>query len=249
MTDIDTAKTGLVVGAVVLASVGRGRLAMIKLAAALFTVLAVLALEINTAWMASLDASVWNWFYRHRFHQLRIDAHGVFANIGQPVPFAVAGVVSGSLLALRARSARPALVVLGGVGVGVAVEETLKAVVTRTPTSLTKLQDGSLLTYAHSFPSGHVTAVATLLGMIAICLGIGHSPIAKAALAVPVAAGVLFVAFLALYTRAHIFTDVIGGMVLGGAIVAAGAAALGPPKPRRAQASSGRPKHARSRRW
>jgi undecaprenyl-diphosphatase len=37
---------------------------------------------------------------------------------------------------------------------------------------------------------------------------------------------VLFVAYLALYTGAHTFTDVLGGMALGGAIVAAGSAIL-----------------------
>ena len=122
------------------------------------------------------------------------------------------------------------VVVVGGVAVGVAVEETLKAVITRTPSTLAELDDGSLLEYAHFFPPGHVTAAATLLGMIVMCLGIGRRRIVKATLAVPAAAGVLFVAFLALHTRAHIFTDVIGGMLLGAAIVAAGAAALGSPK-------------------
>lgn len=50
----------------------------------------------------------------------------------------------------------------------------------------------------------------------------------KAVLATFVAIGVLFVAFLALYSRAHIFTDVIGGMVLGAALVTLGTATLLP---------------------
>jgi undecaprenyl-diphosphatase len=41
-----------------------------------------------------------------------------------------------------------------------------------------------------------------------------------------VTCAVLFVAYLALYIGAHTFTDVIGGMLLGGAIVAAGSAVL-----------------------
>jgi len=44
----------------------------------LFTALAFLAFEINSARMSTLDASVFNWFYRHRFHELRIDSQGVF---------------------------------------------------------------------------------------------------------------------------------------------------------------------------
>ncbi|WP_328360582.1 phosphatase PAP2 family protein [Mycobacterium sp. NBC_00419] len=239
MTDIDTTRAVLAAGAVILgsgAAIGRGRLALAMLAAALFTVLAFLAVEINSGWMTSLDDSAWNWFYRHRFHRLRVDSQGLFSYIGQPVPFTTAGVLSGTLLALQARSAMRAVVVIGGVGVGVAAEETLKAVVSRTPSTLATLHDGSLLEYTHSFPSGHVTACGTLLGMIAVCLGIGRSRVAQAALAVPAVTGVLFVAVLALHSRAHIFTDVLGGMVLAAAIVAAGASALGPPKPGRVRA-------------
>jgi undecaprenyl-diphosphatase len=43
---------------------------------------------------------------------------------------------------------------------------------------------------------------------------------------VPVVAGVLLVAFVAVYAKAHTFSDVIGGMILGGAIVSLGAGAL-----------------------
>ena len=98
-----------------------------------------------------------------------------------------------------------------------------------TPASLAALQDGSLVAYAHSLPSGHVTGATTLLGTIAVCLGARRSRAAKAALAAVVAAGVGFVAFLALYSQAHIFGDVLGGMVLGAALVALGTAALLPP--------------------
>jgi len=77
-------------------------------------------------------------------------------------------------------------------------------------------------------PSGHVTGATTLLGTIAVCLGARRSRAVKAALAAVVAAGVGFVAFLALYSQAHIFGDVLGGMVLGAALVALGNAALLP---------------------
>lgn len=235
MTDIHTVKTVLAVAAALLgmtAAVVRGRASPAVLSVASFTLLALLALEINAPRIVSLDASMFDWFYWHRFHRLRINSQDVFYYLGQPIPFAAAGVICGTLLALQARSALRAVVVIGGVAVGVAAEQTLKAVVVRTPATLAALHDGSLVEYAHSFPSGHVTTSATLLGMIAVCLGTGRSPLTKATLAVPAVTGAVFVAFLALHTGAHIFSDVVGGMVLSAAIVAAGTAALRPPKRR-----------------
>ena len=203
------------------------------LSAGLFSVLAMLAIEINAQWMTALDTSAWNWFNAHRSPYWQVDADGIFSYIGRPFHVAAAGVVSGTLLALQGRSVKRAVLVIATVGAGAAAEQTLKAIVERTPANLAELHDGSLLAYAHSFPSGHVTGSATLLGTIAVCLGAGRSRAAKVTLAAVVAAGVLFVAFLAMYSRAHLFTDVIGGMVLGGALVALGTAVLrtanGPP--------------------
>jgi len=204
----------------------RGRLALIMLAAGLFTVLAALALHVNADWLTTLDDSVETWLNAHRSQRWRVDADGAFSYVGRPFHVAAAGAVAGTLLSLQARSAMRGLLVLGGVGLGVIMEQTLKATIGRTPETLAALHDGSLVAYQHSFPSGHVTGAATLLGMIAVCLGVGHSRAFKAALAVPVIIGVLCVAFLALYSRAHIFSDVLGGMFLGGGIVALGAAVL-----------------------
>ncbi|OYN80657.1 phosphatase PAP2 family protein [Mycolicibacterium sphagni] len=211
----------------------RGRLGMLMLSAGLFSVVAILAVTVNSQWMTALDTSVWNWFDAHRSYKWQRDSNGLFDDIGNPLYVAIAGLVSGTILAVRARSARRVVVVTGAVGAGAAIEQALKALAERTPENLLKLHDGpvvgwSPLDYAHTFPSGHVTGAATLLGMIAVCLGKGRSRTVAAALSVPVVAGVLFVAWLALYVRAHIFGDVIGGMVLGGALVAAGAAALMP---------------------
>lgn len=223
-------------GAVVLIAAAlfcRGRVALGLLSAGLFSVLAILAIEINAQWMTALDTSAWNWFNTHRSPNWQVDADGIFSYIGRPFHVAAAGVVSGTLLALQGRSAMRAVLVIATVGAGAAAEQTLKAIVERTPANLAQLHDGSLLAYAHSFPSGHVTGSATLLGTIAVCLGTRRSRAVKATLAAVAAVGVVLVAFLAMYTRAHLFTDVIGGMVLGGALVALGTAALrtanGPP--------------------
>lgn len=226
---INTTLIALIVAAIALgaaALVSRGRVALLILAAGLFTVLTILALEINADWCKSMDAWVETWLDDHRSHRLRIDADGAFSYVGRPFHVAAAGAVAGALLSLQARSVIRGVLIMGGVGVGVIVEQTFKAVFRRTPETLAALHDGSQIWYQHSFPSGHVTGAGTLLGMIAVCLGVGRSPAVKKLLAAIVVIGVLFVACLALYSRAHIFSDVIGGMVLAGTILAVGAAVL-----------------------
>jgi undecaprenyl-diphosphatase len=210
-------------------------LTLILLAGVLLAVLAVLAVEINSWWMTGLDTSVWNWFDAHRSHRWQGDSLGIFAFIGKPVHVAIAGVVSGALLAFQARDVLRLVVVTATVGSGAAIEQILKATVERSPENLAQLRndsvpDWSILDfYAHSFPSGHVTGAATLFGTIAVCLGVGRSHAVQTVISAVAVAGVLTIAWLALYVRAHIFTDVIGGMVLGGALVALGAAAIAKP--------------------
>ncbi len=240
---IDITLIALVVIALVLGGFAlfrRGRFALFFLAAGLFTALGVLAVGINAEWLAALDASVETWFEAHRSRRGRVDARGIFRFVGSPMHVASVAAVCGGLLSFRARSVIPAFLVVGGVGFGVVAEHTLKAIVGRTSTAVAELQGRSSPSYfEHSFPSGHVTANAALLGLIAVCLGVGWSRAAKTALAVPVVAGVLVIAFVAVYCGAHTFSDVIGGMILGGAIVTLGAAALSATNQRRSAAAQG----------
>ncbi|GJF09767.1 phosphatase PAP2 family protein [Mycolicibacterium cyprinidarum] len=213
----------------------RGRFALFFLAAGLFAALGALAVGINAEWLAALDASVETWFESHRSRSGRVDATGIFRFVGSPVHVVSVAAVCGGLLSLRARSVIPAVLVIGGVGFGVVAEHTLKAIVGRTSTAVAELQgkSSSLHQFEHSFPSGHVTANSALLGLIAVCLGVGWTRAAQTVLAVTVAAGVLFIVFVTLYAEAHTCTDVIGGMILGGAIVALGAGVLGATTSRR----------------
>lgn len=206
------------------ALVTRGRTGLVLVAAASFTLLGALALGINSESMQGLDTSVADWFDAHRTRRRELKADGIFGYIGRPIHVLIPAVVIGALLSLRARSVKPVALVTGGVGVGVVIEATLKAVIGRTATTL------PLVDYPHSYPSGHVTGTSALVGMIAVCLGAGSTRAVKWALAAVALAAVVFVAVLALYTGAHTFTDVVGGMFLGGGIVALGAAALYRPK-------------------
>ena len=185
------------------------------LAGGLSVVLAGLAVKLNGGTLTRIDTYAETWFAGHRSPALKADAGVIYGYLGEPLHVAAVVVFCATLLALVARSAMRAVVVTGAVGVGVLIEETIKAVV-----------------YPHGFPSGHVTGAVAFFGMSAVCLGIGRSHVTKSALSLLVAAGVLPIAFLALYSRAHTLTDVIGGMVLGTALVAAGAAILTKPAPR-----------------
>lgn len=205
----------------VAAAVLRGRrVALAVLAVGLFAALLALAFGINGHWPVSLDTSVADWFDSRRTPRREVEASSAFGYIGQPLHVLIAAVVCSIPLSLRMRSLVPAGLVIGAVAVGVLVEHTLKATIGRTATT------EPLLHYPHSYPSGHVTGTAALLGTIAVCIAVRCSRDTKAILAAVVVAAVLAVAYLALYTGAHTFTDVIGGMLLGGSIVATAAAVL-----------------------
>ncbi len=187
------------------------------LAAGLMLILAGMAFEIDANRLGRLDRAVEGWFSAHRTGAWQTYAASVHHFLGQPVRFAVAVIVCAILLAWQARSEIRAVLVVAAVGVGLGVEEALKAVIGGRD---------FLPRYAHAFPSGHVTLWAAFFGMVAVCLGIGRSRATRAVLALLAMAGVASVAFVTLYSRAHIVTDTIGGALLGGAIVAFGAAIL-----------------------
>lgn len=207
----------------------RGLVSLVALSAGLFAALGSLALAIDLPSLLAVDTSVATMFEPHRTPRRDAAADGVWGLIGKPVHVLIPAVVFGATFSLLARSVMPAVSLIGAIGAGVVIEETLKVVITRTATT------APLAHYAHSFPSGHVTGTAALFGMVAVCLGARRSCALKVRLAVLVTAAVLFVAVLALFTGAHTFTDVIGGMILGGSIVTLGAAVLGATVPRSAK--------------
>lgn len=209
--DIDIVTTLLRLAATVLTAVALlvwARLGPAPLAAGLFTLLAGLAVTADGAGAHRLETSVQAWIGAHCTPGAKAEAAAVFGAFGQPVYFAVFAAGCGVLLAVQARSAIRSVVPAGAVGLGVVIERTMKAAV------------------GHEFPSGHVMGIATLVGLIAVCLATGRRPAVRAMLAVPVLLGVGFMGFLAVYCGAHTVAAVMGGAVLGAALVALGTAAV-----------------------
>jgi undecaprenyl-diphosphatase len=162
-----------------------------------------------------------SWFIAHRSPEFDWAAKAVTA-LGSPGATAAAGVLCGAVLSWQARSMVPGIVVVGTVGSATLAETALKAVVAR-PMTPAELQ---LFTNSHTFPSGHVTGTGALLGIIAVCVGVGTSRAERAWLAGCVVTGVLVVAVARMYLGVHWLTDVIGGALLAGVFVSLGAAVM-----------------------
>jgi len=196
-----------------------GRRALAFLAGGLLAALVLVGLIIGADWVESIDAAVSNRFGDHRSHHTTVVSDAIFGFIGDPAGVAIAATLFGGLLSLRARSMIPIGLVVGGVGTAVVVEHTLKALLGRTVRPDAPAQWSVIAEYAHSYPSGHVAGSAALLGTIAVISSVGRAQSTKATLAVLVVLCVLAVAVMALYVHAHLVSDVIGGMLLGGAVV------------------------------
>ena len=214
------------------------------LCAGLFMAFAGLAIGVQThGWVTGLNAGTASWFSMHRSHWLTLAAYAIAA-AGTPAGFALAGLISGALLSWRARSLIPGGVVIGTVGAATLIKMAMKVVI-ETPgmppdlqyiqgwtplhTALTTpvgWQQTRLPNGPNMFPSGHVTGTAALLGIIAVCVGVGRSRRVRAWLVGLAVTAVLAAAVSRLYLNVHWLTDVIGGALLGGACAALGASVL-----------------------
>jgi membrane-associated phospholipid phosphatase len=210
----------------------------------LLVTFAGLAIGVHSqGWVTGLNAGTASWFGAHRSHWLTLVAYAIGA-VGTPAGFALGGVISGTLLSWRARSLIPGAIVIGTVGAATLVKTAMKAIIVtpRIPSELQHIQGWTPLHTAvtapirwqherlapqqYSFPSGHVTGTAALLGIIAVCVGVGRRRTVRAWLAGLVAVAVLVAAVSRLCLNVHWLTDVIGGALLGWAFVALGALVL-----------------------
>jgi membrane-associated phospholipid phosphatase len=193
-------------------------------------VLALIWLAIGVhvhGWVTAFDAPTASWIRSvgHRSHVL-YEASWITARLGTPVTVAAAALIGGALLAWRARSLRPGVVVIGTVGGAILARTAIGAVIYRPLTEAEIHASRPLSNEHHPFPSGHVAGIGALLGIIAVCIAIGRSRTVQALLAVLVGAGVVIVAFSRLYLGVHWLSDVIGGALLAGVAVILGTVAL-----------------------
>ncbi len=225
--NIDMAITVLRVLAAVLTGAALlcwARMAPRLLAAGLATVLAILVLAINSNLLIHLDTSAEWWVRPRRSSEALADWSEFWINVGDPIYFAAVVLTCGAWFSWQARSVIPAAVMVAGVGVAVVLEQTLKVAVARTAATVAAAHDRprppGFHAYLHSFPSGHVTVIGAFLGTAAVCLCAGRHTITKIGVSALAGAAVVFIGIVAVYTRSHTLTDVVGGAVLSAAIVA-----------------------------
>jgi undecaprenyl-diphosphatase len=196
--------------------------------AGLVLALSWLAIGVHVhGWVTAFNATTASWIGNsvHRSHGLG-EASLITERLGNPVTVATAALIAGALLAWRARSLRPGVVVIGTVGGAMLARTAIGAVIYRPLTEAEIQASPPLSTEHHPFPSGHVAGIGALLGIIAVCIAIGRSRTVQALLTVLVVAGVVIVAFSRLYLDHHWLSDVIGGALLAGVFVILGTVAL-----------------------
>jgi undecaprenyl-diphosphatase len=194
----------------------------------LVLVLTWLAIGVHVhGWVTAFDAPTASWIGNsvHRSHGLD-EASFITERLGNPVTVAAAALIGGALLAWRARSLGPGVVVIGTVGGAVFARTAIGAVIYRPLTEAEIQAPCQLSNEHHPFPSGHVAGVGALLGIIAVCIVIGRSRTVQVLATVLVGAGVVIVAFSRLYLGVHWLSDVIGGALLAGVFVILGTVAL-----------------------
>lgn len=210
---------GFLLGAHVLAT--HRHIALGLRIAGLLTALTAVMLGINShGWASRLDTATTSWLAAHRSLGLDVAAT-VITDFGSPVATAAMGVICAALLSWEARSVVPGIVIIGTVGAAAAASTALKAVVDR---PRPPLQWQVVLETDPSFPSGHVTGTAALLGIIAVVAGVDRALATRVWLTIGVVTGVVLVAATRLYLGVHWLTDVVAGALLAALFVSVGAA-------------------------
>ncbi|MBN2052907.1 phosphatase PAP2 family protein [Candidatus Woesearchaeota archaeon] len=138
----------------------------------------------------------------------------VITNIAGALVMAVLSIILLSLLVYKKRWHNAALFTLSMIG-GVVLELLVKLIIQRS-------RPGNALatTTSYSFPSGHATMAIIFFAMMAYCFkeDIKNNLWKKLFIAANIIM-ILLIGFSRIYLRVHWLSDVIGGLVLGGAWV------------------------------
>lgn len=183
----------------------------------------VLAIQASRGgWLTGTDHAVTAWLVAHRHPVLDDVALAVTTALG-PVEVAVLATAAAVAVGIRSRSALCGLTVLVTVGGSAVLCWLIKMLVARPRPPLAFHET---LETDYSFPSGHVTGTAALIGILIVAAGLLGN---RAVKALSVIGGVIAVSAIGLsrlYLGVHWLTDVLAGVMLAAAVVTVGAAAL-----------------------
>jgi membrane-associated phospholipid phosphatase len=177
----------------------------------------------DSGWLTGADAATLAWLSDHRSSGWTTAAVAV-TTAGGPVGVAVIGCVVSGIWVWRRRSPRPAVILIGTLLVTAAVNTVCKLAVGRArppvPAHLVVETDWS-------YPSGHVSGTVALAGaVVLIYLPEARTSVRRTVAVVLAVLGVCAVAVSRLYLGVHWLTDVIGGALLGTAVVLVTAAVI-----------------------
>jgi undecaprenyl-diphosphatase len=140
--------------------------------------------------------------------------------IGSPIFIVPATLAAALITAIIRRSVWTGIVVTATVGlVGIASTVGKQVITAAHPQYVTQIQ----VAVAHTFPSGHVSAALSLMGIVAIACGAKPRHLI---IWLGIAAVTAVVAATRIFLGVHWFSDTLGGVFLGCSAVFAGAALL-----------------------
>jgi membrane protein DedA with SNARE-associated domain/membrane-associated phospholipid phosphatase len=161
------------------------------------------------------DPGVLRWFVEHRVGWITGFMKGATWLGSNAVVIPVA-VILGAAFVVRRRSYRPLVQLAAAVVSSILLYDAMKALVHR---PRPPIADRLVHVSGYSFPSGHATVAVAVWGTMVLILGPGRSPRTKVLLGAAAGAISLLVAVSRLYLGVHWFTDVVGGLALGGLVL------------------------------
>lgn len=183
----------------------------------------------------AVDQRVLAWMVAHRSPQLTSVATAI-TTIGSPGGVALIAAACCAVLWWRARTLRPVVTLAATVAAAGALSTLMKIVVgsMRPPAVVQLISETD-----YGFPSGHVTATLTLVGMLVVVGATGVGAVARYGLAAAAGVAVTVIAATRLYLGVHWLSDIIGGVLLGSLVLLAGSAAWRPHRSPAPQHGSG----------